>query len=172
MRFAYQAADGIRRTILGTQVATDTKFRINGIGQQGLALFGAAGLVSDMFQIFVTEVVEGRQYRIRRRLSQSAECRVFYHPSEGGKRVQGFFRAPSFRYLVQQFQQAFVADTAWGTFTAGFFDGKVEIETGDGYHTVIFVHHDHASRSHHGTGCQQVVEVNGSIQMFLRQTAP
>lgn len=52
------------------------------------------------------------------------------------------------------------------------FDGKVEIETGDGYHTIIFVHHDHASRSHHGTDCQQVVEVDGSIQMFLPVRQP
>ena len=64
MRLAYQAADGICRTILGTQVATDTKFRINGIGQQGLALFGAAGLVSDVFQIFIIEVVQCRQNRV------------------------------------------------------------------------------------------------------------
>ena len=40
------------------------QFRIDRVGQQRLALFGTAGLVSDVFQIFIIEVVQCRQNRV------------------------------------------------------------------------------------------------------------
>ena len=65
--------------------------------------------------------------------------------------------------------QAFVTDTTGGTFTAGFFHREFEIEFSNRYHAVVLVHHDHTTGTHHGTGCQKVVEIDRYIQVFLGQ---
>ena len=116
------------------------------------------------------EVIYGRQHRVRGGLAQTTQSRVFDHAAEVFQRLQVFHRPFTLRDLVQDFVQAFVTDTARCTFTAGFFHREFEIEFSHGYHTIILVHHDHTPGTHHGTGCQQVVEIDRYIQMLLGQT--
>ena len=71
--------------------------------------------------------------------------------------------------FFQNVVQAFITDTTRCTFTAGFFHREFEIEFGNGYHTVVLVHHDHTTGTHHGTGCQKVIEIDRYIQVFLGQ---
>ena len=122
-----------------------------------------------MGAIFVIEVIYGRQYRIRGSLSQTAQGRVFDHAAEVFQCLKIFHGSLTLRDFIQGFVQAFVADTTRCTFTAGFFHCEFKIEFGNRYHTVVFVHHDHTTGTHHGTGCQKVIEINRYIQVFLGQ---
>ena len=106
-------------------MAADTKFGIDGVSQQGFTLFGTAGLVADVFQVFIMEIVQRRQNRVRGSLPQSAEGGILDDLSQSGEGIEVFLCSPSFGYLVQQFQQAFVADAARRTFSAGFFYGEI-----------------------------------------------
>ena len=60
---------------------------------------------------------------------------------------------PSFAFgdSRQDLQHPFGADAAGNTLSAGFVLGEAQKETGNVHHAGLFVHDDHAARSHHGT---------------------
>ena len=171
MRLAYIAHYGVRRTVLGAQVAADAQLRVDTVGKKSLALFRPALAVADMLQIFVIEIVQCGEHRVRRCLPQAAECSVLYHLAEGGQRLQIIFRTAAFGYFIENLEKSLVPDAAWGAFPAGFFDCKIQIESRYRNHTVILVHHDHSAGTHHGAFGQETVEVYRNIQMLLRQTS-
>ena len=63
--------------------------------------------------------------------------------------------------------QPFVSNPARGAFAAGFFDGEIQIELSHRHHTIVFIHHNHTARPHHGTGRYQVVVVDWQVQMLF-----
>ena len=145
MGFPHIPDYGIRRTVLRAQMASDAQHRVDGIGQQSLALSRPAPAVPDVFQIFIVEMTESGQDRIRGSLAQTAEGSVLDHLPEGRERLEILFGASAIRYLVQRLQKPLVAYTARRTFPARFLYGEIQIEPCDGNHTVILIHYYHSS---------------------------
>ena len=65
MRLPRESGNGIGRAVPGAKRATDTDFRIDRVGQQGLALLGPAGMIPNVFQILVIKIVQSGQNRVR-----------------------------------------------------------------------------------------------------------
>ena len=118
MRLAHITDDGVGRTVLRTKMAADAQCRVDGVCQQGLALFCPALVVPYMLQILVIKMVECGKDRVRRCLSESAEGSVLYHLAQSGKCLEVLFGTLAVSYLVQGLQKTLVADTARGTFAA------------------------------------------------------
>ena len=76
MRSLDHAGDRIDRTFSRTCGTSSALFRINVIMQQIGAGMRRTALLIDMRFKFIAEVAECGEYRIRRRLSQTAECAV------------------------------------------------------------------------------------------------
>ena len=75
-RFADFTCDCFGRAAAGACGATLTEHRIDAVGQQGLALVGAADVIPDVLLVFVAEVREGGEHGVGGCLTQAAESGV------------------------------------------------------------------------------------------------
>ena len=55
---------------------------------------------------------------------------------------------------------------AGGTLAAGFIFQEREEVAGEVHHAIVFVHHDHAAGTHHGPHFDQLIVVDGQIEML------
>ena len=163
MRLFPLTGDGACRTVLRAQCTALTFIGINAVGQQGLTYARRTLLIHDVSNIFFSEVLQGGQYRVRRRLSQSAQGVLLHIIRDFFDLVQIFHRRLAFCDLIQQLQQAGGANPAGGTLTAGLIHGKLQEELRDIYHTGIFVHNDQTAGAHHGADGDQVVIIDGNV---------
>ena len=171
MRFLAFALDGIDGAIAGAEGAADAELRVDVVGQQGFALPCRTLVVADVGDVFVIEVFQGREHGVRGGLPQSAERRVLDDVAQVAQVLQVLHGAFALGDAGEDFQEALVADAAGGAFPAGFLHDELQVEFGDRHHAVVLVHDNHAAGTHHGAGCQQVVKVNGGVEVLFGQAA-
>ena len=112
---------------------------------------------------------QGRQYGVGCSLTQAAKrvaldvFRKFFKLFQIG---HSCFTVGDFG---QDFKHTFRADTAGGTFTAGFVADEFHVEFRNVNHTVVFVHDDCTARTHHRAFRNKVVKVNRYVQILFRQ---
>ena len=171
VRFADVSHDSGSRAVLGAYTATAALLRIDGVGQQSLALLRAALVLLHVLLIFFVEVVHRGEDRVRRSLSESAESGVLDDLGEVLEHLQVLHLTLSFGNLGKDFEHPLVADAAWSALSAGFTDDEFKVELRDGDHAVVFVHHDHTSGTHHRTSSGQAFVVDRNIQVLFRKAA-
>src|SRR5699024_2073701 len=72
---------------------------------------------------------------------------------------------------LQDLQHTFGTFTAGNTFSAGLPLGKAHEETGNFYHTGIFIHNNQAAGAHDGIVFLHIVKIQPYIQMFFCKTS-
>ena len=124
-----------------------------------------------MRHVFVPEVVHRGENGVRGSLPQCAQGGVPDDAREVLEFREVLLGAFAFGYPVEYLQQAFVSDATRGALAAGLLDGEFEIEFGHRDHAVVLVHHYHAARTHHGTAGEQVVVIDGGVEVLLGEAA-
>ena len=165
------AGNGMYRTDSGTHRTAFAFLRIDKVLGKFAALVGRTTLFIDMCQVFVIEVIHGRKDRVRRGLSQSAESGILYNHGQVTQLIEVFDSSSARCNLLEYLMQPFVSNPARGAFAAGFFNGEIQIELSHRHHTIVFIHHNHTARPHHGTGRYQVVVVDRQVQMLFCKTS-
>ena len=141
----------------------------NNIRHQLLADARRAALIPDMRNVFIPEIFQRGQNRIRRRLTQAAERRIADHLAELLKPCQVAHLAFPCDKLFQHLQNALVPDSAGGTFPTGFLDGKIHEKARNIDHAVGFVHDDKPARSHNRADRRQRFEIDVRRRDQLRR---
>ena len=70
------AGDGIRRALAGAGRTADTLVFVDGVGDEVAALAGGAVVLTDVGFELIAEVPDGREDRVRGRLTETAERAV------------------------------------------------------------------------------------------------
>ena len=86
-------------------------------------------------------------------------------PTDGLQGLKVFRYAISSSNLLQDVTQRASTNSTGGTLSTGFIYGEVQVELGNVYDTVILVHDDHTTASHHGTDAHQRPEIDGGIKI-------
>ena len=79
-------------------------------------------------------------------------------------------RPVSFGDLIQDLVHPLGTHPARRTFAAGFIYREFQEKFGDIHHTRLFIHNDQTAGAHHGADGDQVVIIDGDIQMGSRNT--
>ena len=109
---------------------------------------GLTAFFVNMHEIFVTEILECGEYRIRRGLAQTAKRRVSYRESNTFEIVEIFTTRPSFRNVGENPEHLGESFPAGRALAARFGRGKTDKVPGYVHHAVFLVHHHHAARTH------------------------
>ncbi|MPM34779.1 hypothetical protein SDC9_81366 [bioreactor metagenome] len=121
--------------------------------------------------VFIPEIAQGGEYRIRCRLAQAAQrthpdgvCQLF-------QQLDGLGGPAPFDDIVQQGQHLFGALPAGNAFAAGFILDKLHKKPCDFYHAGLLVHDHQAAGTHHGAHFGQIRIIQRKVQMFLCEAA-
>src|SRR5699024_136557 len=164
-------ADGVRGAHPRTERAPFADLRVDDVAHQVAALVRRTRLVAHVRHVLVPKVVHRGEHGIRCGLPQRAQGSVPDDAGEVPEFGQVFFGAPPFGDFFEQLQQPLIADAARGALAAGFLYGEFEVELGYGDHAVVLVHDNHAARPHHGTAGEQVVVVDGGVEVLFGKAA-
>lgn len=149
VRVLDRTTDGLYWTIAGTCRTTFTLVSVDGVSYEACALVCGTTMVNHVGEIFVAEVCQCRKNRVWRGLTKSAEGSVLDDLGEVFKVLEVFHCGATLCYLVEKLVEALVTNTAWGALTAALFNGEVKVEFSDSDHTVVLVHDNHTTRTHH-----------------------
>ena len=69
--------------------------------------------------------------------------------------------------LLKDVAETLSADTAWSTLSAGLINCEVEVELSYVDDTVILVHYNHSTGTHHGTDSLESAEIDRRIEVLL-----
>ena len=105
-------------------------------------------LIYDMLYIFVTETLQSTDDRKRCTLSKSTESHTLNHGCKFFQFIKVGHFALSFYDSFEDFQHTFGSFTTWNTFAAAFALCKVHKESGNFYHTGVFVHYYQTTGTH------------------------
>ena len=114
------AADTVNRTLAGAE-RTAAAVIVDGVGNQFFTLTGTAFFIPNVFEIFVVEIMERRENRVRRRLSQTAESGPFHRFADFFQLIQILHRSATLGDFCQDVVEFTGSDTARRTFSARFF---------------------------------------------------
>ena len=127
--------------------------------------------VLDMLLVFLTEIADGSQYRVGRRLPQSAKRTRLNLLAHLQEQVNVLHLAPPVGDIVQDVQHLFRPQTAGNALTAGLVLGKGEEIAGDIDHAGLLVHDHHTPRPHNRARLSQRLVVDGLVDHAGGQTA-
>ena len=131
VRLAHGSHDGRGRAVLGAQSAAFALGRVYRVCQEGLALLGAALAVLHVLYIFVIEIIDSGENRVRGSLPESAKSGVLDDGSQVFQSLQVSHFPVAFGDPGQYLKHPFVADPARSAFPAGFANRKFQIEFSD-----------------------------------------
>src|SRR5208337_2935491 len=114
--------------------------------------------------IFLSEVFDCRQYRVRRGLAQTAERSGDDITRKVLQELDIPFGATSLCDVFQDVIHDGSADPAWRALSAGFFDREFEEELSDADHAVEVVHNDHPTGPDNRTGLHDVLESDRCVK--------
>ena len=137
----------------------------------GVAHGSRAALVPDVGFILVGEILDRGKHGLGTRLTQSAKGAVLDRPGDLAKNVQVAHPAFALGDPRQDIEHVFGAKSAGRTLSTGFGLGEGQEEAGHIHHARVFIHHDHAARSHDGADLLQGAVVDGQVQVLLGYTA-
>ena len=124
-----------------------------------------------MVDIFLTEIPESGNNRVRSCLAERAEAgdlHVFRQLLDPVELLQSRLALGD---VVEHLQETVRSDPAGHTFAAGFLAGEFQIELRDIHHTGVFVHDDQSAGAHHGTDLREALVVDRCVNMDRRNTA-
>ena len=124
-----------------------------------------------MSLVLVAEIPQRAEHRIRRRLPQSAHARVGHGPAELLDEIQVRERTPALCDVVEDLPHPLRALTARVALPARLVFEKPHEVPGHIHHARAFVHDDHATRAHDGTGIFQAVVVDREIEEPIRNAS-
>ena len=130
-----------------------------------------AALFDDVCFVLVAEILERRQDRVRRRLTERAHCVRLDVVAELFHLIEILERAVAGRDLVEHFEKASRTDTARRALAAALVDREVEEEARDVDHAGRVVHDDHTAGAHHSADLDQVVIIDRQIEILRRDAA-
>ena len=120
-----------------------------------------------MSLILLWEVLESRENGVRCSLSKSAETALLHGKCDLAHLSNILVCCLALGNLSKKSVKRLSSDSAWCAFSTSLIDSKIEIELGNIDDTVILIHYDHASRSHHRTDLHEGTEIDWSIEILL-----
>ena len=143
--------DRIHRTAADTKFTLDTFALVQHHIHQRIALEGAAGFLSDVFQIFMAVVAQSCQNGIGSGLSESAEGTGFDLPAEIFEQFDIAFFTVSGDDAFKDFEHAGGSHATEGAFAAAFAVGEIQEVAGGFDHAAVIADDDHTAGTHDGT---------------------
>ena len=137
-------------------------------------LFAHAGLASPRHNVVLelgAEVAQRGQHRIRRRLSQAAQRALAYVTAQLIKQLQVMHRARAFGHAIQNPQGLIQSHPARNAFAARLGMRELDEVSLHVHHAVVFVHHNHAARSHDRAQLRQAFVVHRGIEHLVRNAS-
>src|SRR5512143_139840 len=117
-------------------------------GPESLASLGPAELVMHVLFVLFTEIFDGRKYRVRRTIAETAERSGHDHLAHLFEMLDVAIFPTSGRDFVQKLVHLPGTDTAGRALAAGLALSKREGVLGHIHHAVVFVEDHHASGAH------------------------
>ena len=131
----------------------------------------AAVLVADVLDVFLAEVADGGEHRVRGGLAQAAERRVLDHFAQVDQPLDVALFAPALADAVEDFQHPLGADAAGHALAARFLLDELEEEAGDVDHAAILVHDDQAAGAHDRAELGERLVVERHVEVLLGDAA-
>src|ERR1019366_961791 len=138
------------RTISGADGAANALVMVDRKREEVATDLCGAAFVVNMFFVLVPKIAQGRQYRVRRGLSKTAEAGVLHHRGEILKFPDIISLALALADPLQNVQHLARTDTAGRAFPAALVAAEFEEEPRNINHAGVFVHYDEAARAHDG----------------------
>ncbi len=138
---------------------------------QLLADEGIAPFVVDMPLVLLAEVAQRTEHGIGRGLSQAAHRRVRHHMGQFLEKVQVLQGRLALGDVIEDLVHALGALPARKALSAGLVLQEVHEVLGHVHHAGVFVHDDHAARSHDGACFHEAVVVDGQVEHPRRDAA-
>ena len=171
MRLFLLACDRTNRTVTCTFRTSFTFLRIDLVNFHCLADMGTAFTLYDVFDIFVTEVLERTEDRKRCTLAKSAErtrldeFRCFF------QFVKVFHLALAVCDLLKEFEHTLRSDSARTAFSAGFSLSESHEEFRNIDHTGALVHNNQTAGTDDRIVFLNLVKIKRNVQILLYETS-
>ena len=124
-----------------------------------------------MLAVFVLEVCERGQHRVRRSLTETAQGGILDHLGEGAQLLDVAGFAVALRDPGEDVEHTGRALAARGALAARLVADEVHEKLRDGHHARILVHDDEAAGTDDRAGLLERIKVHGQIHVRLRQAA-
>ena len=128
-------------------------------------------LLFDMRFVFISEIFQGTQNRVRRGLSQAAKSCFLDILGKAFQQLDIALASLAFRNTGKDFQHTLRAFAAGSAFAAGFRLRKVQEELSNVNHAGVLIHNNQTAAAHHSTGSNQGIVINRQIEHAFRQAA-
>ena len=136
---------------------------LTGCSDQPGAYAGLTVFVADVFCIFLPEVADCRENRVRGGLPQPAEGGVFNLLAQFDQAFNIAFLTVTFGDTGENFEHPFGSDAAGSTLSAGLFLHEFEKVAGYVDHTGVVVHYNQSAGAHDGTEFAQRIVIQRNI---------
>src|SRR5207248_2339436 len=130
-----------------------------------------APFLPDVRDVFVLEVAQSREHRVRRSLTQPAQGSVLYHPAAILEQLEIRLFAFALRDPVEDCLQLLGSFAARKALSAGLFFQELHEIAGEIDHAGVFIHDHHAARAHHRTCRSKSFVIDGKIDHAGRNAA-
>jgi hypothetical protein len=151
------------RTLLQANATSRTFFLADAVTDQSPANTGRTFLVPNVSNIFITEVFDGTQNRVRSRAAQGAQGTIDDSLGHGLQKFNVTLLSFSITDVMQDFIHPVNPFPAGNTLTAGFKFEEIDEIPRDIDHTGRFIHDNHTTGTHHGAGFPQRIKIHGNI---------
>ena len=138
---------------------------------QRLANARPASPLADVFFVFVAEISERGQRRVRRGLAESAQRGGFHGGAKLRERLQVGLGASAFGDARENFQKLRRAEPARCTLAATFLGGEGEEIARQVHHAGVLVHDNHAAAAHDRAMADQLLVINARVEQGGWNTA-
>ena len=163
--------NGVDRTAARAQRAADARFLVDAELQQLAANAGGTTFLHDVRQVFVAEIAQRGEHRVRRRLAQPAQAGV----ADNRRQRLEFFDVGQFGLAganpVQNVEHLARADAAGRAFPARLVTAEFHEKPRNVHHARILVHHHHAARTHDRAELLQRLVVHALVEVLCGDDA-
>ena len=170
MRLLFLSGNGIMRTSLKANAAASAFICIYRVGDKSFANAGRALFLINVSMVFIPEITQGSEHRVRSGLTQTAQRSQGNGFSQVFKKSQFRGRAAALGDISHDFKHTVNAHAAGYAFATGFVLEKRQEVPGNINHALTLIHHHHTAGADHGSGFGENVIVNRQVKFAGGQT--